>query len=93
MLAANPKAGDVMPGTGGFRKVRWSDPRRGKGRRGGLRVIYFYFSADWQIWLMAVYGKDEMSDLSAPEKKALRMAIELETNTRKAAKARRERGR
>lgn len=93
VLAANPKAGDVMPGTGGFRKVRWSDPRRGKGRRGGLRVIYFYFSADWQIWLMAVYDKDEMSDLSVAEKKALRVAIELETSTRKTAKVRRERGR
>lgn len=39
-LILNPEAGDVMPGTGGFRKVRWTDPRRGKGRRGGLRIIY-----------------------------------------------------
>jgi putative transcriptional regulator len=38
-LAANPTLGNVMPGTGGFRKMRWGDPRRGKGRRGGLRVI------------------------------------------------------
>lgn len=46
-LGANPEAGDVMPGTGGFRKVRWADPKRGKGRRGGLRIIYYYFSSDW----------------------------------------------
>ncbi len=44
-LAANPDLGDVMPGTGGFRKMRWADARRGKGRRGGLRIIYYYFSS------------------------------------------------
>jgi mRNA-degrading endonuclease RelE of RelBE toxin-antitoxin system len=42
-LAGNPERGDLMPGTGGFRKLRWADPRRGKGRRGGLRIIYYYF--------------------------------------------------
>lgn len=40
VLLKNPMAGDVMPGTGGFRKMRWADSRRGKGKRGGLRVIY-----------------------------------------------------
>lgn len=50
-LAANPELGDVMPGTGGFRKLRWADVRRGKGRRGGLRIIYYYFGSDHQIWL------------------------------------------
>ena len=53
-LAANPILGDVMPGTGGFRKTRWADQRRGKGRRGGLRVIYFYFECVQQIWLMTL---------------------------------------
>jgi hypothetical protein len=47
-LAINPDLGDVMPGTGGFRELRWADPRRGKGRRGGLRIIYYYFLADQQ---------------------------------------------
>ena len=41
-----------MPGTGGFRKMRWADARRGKGRRGGLRIIYYHFKSDHQIWLM-----------------------------------------
>jgi len=50
-LARNPEAGDLMPGTGGFRKIRWADPRRGKGRRGGLRIIYYYFARDRQIWV------------------------------------------
>ncbi len=81
-LAANPNLGDVMQGAGGFRKMRWADPRRGKGRRGGLRIIYFYFESDQQIWLMAVYGKDEASDLTASEKKALKAAMDLELKAR-----------
>jgi mRNA-degrading endonuclease RelE of RelBE toxin-antitoxin system len=48
-LAANPELGVVMPETGGFRKLRWADPVRGKGRRGGLRIIYYYFATDCQI--------------------------------------------
>jgi len=46
-----------MPATGGFRKMRWADARRGKGRRGGLRVIYYYLASDRQIWLMTLYSK------------------------------------
>jgi len=83
-LAGNPEGGDVMPGTGGFRKVRWADPRRGKGRRGGLRIIYFYFESEQQIWLMTLYGKDEASDLTTRERKALRSAMELELKSRAA---------
>lgn len=81
-LTANPSAGDVMPGTGGFRKMRWSDPRRGKGRRGGLRVIYFYFESEQQIWLMTLYGKDEAADLTPREKKALKAALDAEVKAR-----------
>jgi hypothetical protein len=85
-LAAGPELGDVMPGTGGFRKLRWADPRRGKGRRGGLRVIYYYFPAEQQIWLMTLYGKDEASDLTAKQRQALKNAIEIELRARQAAK-------
>jgi mRNA-degrading endonuclease RelE of RelBE toxin-antitoxin system len=81
-LAANPETGDVMPGTGGFRKMRWADPERGKGRRGGLRVIYYCFETDRQIWLITLYGKNEANDLSPAEKKALKAAIENETRQR-----------
>lgn len=73
-LAANPELGDLMPGTGGLRKVRWTDPTRGKGRRGGLRIIYYYFLADRQIWLM-----------TPKEKKALKSAIENEALARRLA--------
>src|SRR2546426_8488571 len=48
-LLQNPEAGTVMPGTGGFRKVRGVDQRRKKGKSGGIRVIYYYFPEDAQI--------------------------------------------
>ena len=81
-LAASPRAGDVMPRTGGFRKIRWAGPRRGKGRRGGLRIIYFYFESEQQIWLMTLYGKDEAADLTPKEKKVLKAALDSEVKAR-----------
>lgn len=81
-LMANSESGDMMPGTGGFRKLRWADPRRGKGRRGGLRIIYFYFESEQQIWLMTLYGKNEAADLTPKEKKALKAALEVELKAR-----------
>ena len=81
-LLMNPLAGDVMPGTGGFRKVRWVDSRRGKGKRGGLRVIYYWLGLDQQFWMFAIYDKDEMEDLSPAEKKSLKNAIEAELKLR-----------
>lgn len=66
----------------GFRKLRWADPKRGKGRRGGLRIIYFYFAGEQQIWIAMLYGKNEASDLSPKQKKELRSAIESELRVR-----------
>ena len=86
-LAGNPELGDVMPGTGGFRKARWADVRRGKGRRGGLRIIYYHFKSDHQIWLMTLYDKDEAPDLTASEKRTLNAAIERELEARAARRA------
>ena len=71
-LLANPNAGDVMPRTGGFRKLRWADERRGKGKRGGLRVIYYWLMGDGQFWMFAIYDKDELENLTADQEKALR---------------------
>ena len=88
-LARRPDAGDMIPGTGGFRKARWADKRRGKGRREGLRVIYYHFAAEHQIWLMALYGKNEAADLTPGEKKALKVAIERECSAREAARRKR----
>lgn len=86
-LCRNPETGDLIPGTGGFRKMRWADARRGKGRRGGLRVIYYYFASDDQIWLMTLYGKDEALDLTAQQKKALKAAMEGEVAARAVKRA------
>lgn len=81
-LARNPEAGDVIPGTGGFRKLRWADQRRGKGKRSGLRVIFYHFVGDNQIWFVTLYGKDEIEDLRPDEKRALKAAIEEEARRR-----------
>jgi hypothetical protein len=82
-LMDNPELGDAMPGTGGFRKVRWGDSRRGKGKRGGLRVIYYYLTADHQIWFFTLYDKDEAVDLTADEKKTLKRAVQAELEARR----------
>lgn len=84
-LLANPNAGDVMPRTGGFRKLRWADERRGKGKRGGLRVIYYWLMGDGQFWMFAIYNKDELENLTADQEKALRNAITAELKARGAA--------
>lgn len=75
-LLVNPDAGDVMPGCGGLRKVRTADPRRGKGKRGGARVIYLHVPTAKRFYLLDIYGKDEKDDLSADEKKQLRQMAE-----------------
>ncbi|HEY7458015.1 MAG TPA: hypothetical protein VH765_04605 [Xanthobacteraceae bacterium] len=53
-LMKNPAAGDVIEGTGGLRKLRFADRRRGKGKRGGLRVIYYWWNPGLQFWLYTV---------------------------------------
>ncbi|MGE5609438.1 MAG: toxin [Bacillota bacterium] len=70
-LLANAEKGDVMPGCGGLRKVRFSDPSRGKGKRGGVRIIYLHIPEAFRIDLIDVYGKDEKDDLTPREKKVL----------------------
>jgi mRNA-degrading endonuclease RelE of RelBE toxin-antitoxin system len=81
-MQLNPQAGDVMPRTGGFRKLRWADGRRGKGRRGGLRVIYYWLMNDGQFWMFAIYDKDELEHLTADQEKVLKKAIETELRKR-----------
>lgn len=82
-LLTNPESGDLIRGTGGFRKMRWEDKRRGKGKRGGIRIIYYYLSDDNQIWFFTLYGKDEVADLTSDEKKLLKNAIQKELKTRR----------
>lgn len=82
LLMASPEAGDVIEGTGGLRKLRFADSRRGKGKRGGLRVIYYYWTGGPEFWLFTLYGKDEMSDLSPRQRAALKQLVKGELNLR-----------
>lgn len=71
-LLNDPESGAVMPGCGGLRKMRVADPSRGKGKRGGIRVIYLHVPEARVIYLMDIYGKGEQDDLSASDKKLLK---------------------
>ena len=77
-LASAPETGDMIPGTGGFRKLRWADRKRGKGQRGSLRVIYYYFPGERPDLAITLYDKNEASDLSLKQKHVLKNAIEDE---------------
>lgn len=81
-LMKAPVAGDVIEGTGGLRKLRHGDPRRGKGKRGGLRVIYYWWDGGAQFWLFTLYDKDEATDLSSGDKAALKSMLKNALETR-----------
>lgn len=81
-LLTTPECGVVMPRTGGFRKLRWVDNRRGKGKRGGLRIIYYWLNQQGQFWMFAIYDKDEMENLTAEQEKQLKQAITDELKAR-----------
>jgi len=83
-LLRNPEAGDVIQETGGLRKLRWIDSRRGKGKRGGVRVIYYWYFGEQQFWLFTIYDKDEAADISREQKKVLRALLEAELAARRA---------
>jgi hypothetical protein len=69
MISEGPTIGDVIPGTGGLRKVRI--PLQGRGKRGGGRVIYWYYNAGYPAILMWAFAKNEASDLTPAQKKSL----------------------
>jgi hypothetical protein len=73
-LAKDPEAHPVIPGLSGIRKARWR--MEGKGKRGGVRVIYFYAIIAEQILLMEVYAKNERGDLANDQKKELKRLVE-----------------
>jgi len=83
LMMIDPEAGDLIPGTGGLRKLRFGDARRGKGKRGGLRVIYYWWDIGLQFWLFTVYDKDEVADLTPQQRQALKTMIKAELKARR----------
>ena len=73
-LVEQPLTGDVIQGTGGLRKLRWS--ANGKGKRGGVRTIYLYLTEKSHIHFLTLYAKNEVSDLTTDEKKILKYIVE-----------------
>ena len=73
-IAAEPKAGDVVPGSGGIRKVRWA--RSGSGKSGGVRVIYFMRTEKGEIVLLTLYAKANTDNITGTKLKEIRRALE-----------------
>jgi mRNA-degrading endonuclease RelE of RelBE toxin-antitoxin system len=73
-LIFNPAAGDIIKGSGGLRKIRWRSAARGK--RGGIRIIYYWYTSEKEIYLLLAYGKNEKEDLSAKELKILKNLVQ-----------------
>lgn len=81
-VMSSPDSGDVIEGTGGLRKLRFADMRRGKGKRSGLRVIYYWWRDGSQIWLFTLYDKDEMTDLTSMQRRGLKARLRAELAAR-----------
>ena len=73
-ISAHPNAGDVVPESGGLRKVRWG--RAGTGKSGGVRVIYFTRTAQGELILLTLYAKAKTDNLTGPILKEIRRALE-----------------
>jgi len=76
VLLNDPKIGPVMPGCNGLRKIRRPDPRRGMGKRGGLRIIYLHVPEKRIVLLIKVYDKNETDNLAPSERKELALFAE-----------------
>lgn len=74
-LAANPKAGDIMEGTGGIRKLRWG--RQGRGKSGGVRVIYYVHSELMPLYLLTLFAKNERANLTKAERNELAGLVDI----------------
>ena len=83
-LAYHPTAGDLITGTGGVRKLRWS--LEGRGKRGGARVVYFYHDADMPLFALTAYAKNERADLSQQDRNDFRKLTALLAKTYKRTK-------
>ena len=77
-IAADPESHPVVPGAGGVRKARWG--RESKGKSGGVRIIYYYWLRDVEIYMLSIYAKNEQADMNAADKKAARKFVEALKN-------------
>ncbi len=73
-LVENHQKGALIPGSGGFYKLRWA--AKGRGKRGGLRIIYYWIKAEHKIFMLYMYPKSEQEDLTPPQIKQLKKIIE-----------------
>jgi hypothetical protein len=74
-LAAHPKSGDLIEGTGGLRKLRWG--RGGRGKSGGVRVIYYYHSELMPLYLITLFAKNEMNNLSKSDRNNMAKLVDV----------------
>ena len=72
-MLQKPDAGDIVRGSGGVRKVRWS--RDGEGKSGGVRVIYYWKKSESEIWMLSIYAKSERATISGPDLKRILEAV------------------
>lgn len=77
-LSENPKAGELLTGTGGIRKLRWK--AKGKGKNGGARLIYFYFNKSIPLFMLTVFGKGEKGNISKSDRNDLAKLTSLLKN-------------
>ena len=78
-VAANPEAGDVIPETGGVRKLRWAV--RGRGQRGGVRVIYYFHNDSFPLFLLTLFAKNQKANLTRAERNELKKLVPLLVTT------------
>lgn len=74
-VAANPETGDIVPGAGGIRKFRWG--ANAKGKRGGVRVIYYLHSKAFPIFLLTIYAKNQKANLTKAERSDMKALVPL----------------
>lgn len=81
IISENPEAGDIIPGSGGARKVRI--PKEGKGKRGGYRVVTYYMDKDTPVYMVTVISKGQQANLTEDQKKQLKGNVKDEKRKRR----------
>ena len=76
ILVKAPDSGKIIPGSGGLRKLRWAGS--GRGKRGGIRLIYYWFPKQDRLLMLFLFAKNEQADLTAQQSKTLRLVVQRE---------------